>query len=451
MIFPRFFAGCILQLLPFALLLYYPFSSRIRLSGARLAGMLTVFLCALSAAFAGICQFCVPHIARENRFFFCNMVFMFFLIPCIILYFIQVKDNCQKKIFLLSFTLTWALILTASVNIISTALSTSDNSDVNLPYSPRALLIILTLSCCVLPFLALLLKFYVVPRLMPLDSQDFRHLDTLSFVLFFILAILLVPMNYAELLDPVPLLFYFALILSILIIYGAVFRMLIQAYESRRTMLVLEQTQHQLQTQNIQYLRIMETVKRERRVRHDMRHHLLFVLSLLDAGKIPEAKDYLLEQLDAVSLKNFDTFCEYPAIDMILGYFSSLAKGSGVHFTASVRIPEKPAISDSDLAVVLGNLLSNAYEASSSDNDRSDPFIEISILSRGNSFVITVDNSFSGKLRMKCGRYLSTKEGHTGIGLDNVRDIAKKYDGDCEFSHDSHAFHVSVILSGGGS
>ena len=451
MIFPRFFAGCLLQLLPFALLLYYPFSSRIRLSGVRLTGMLVSFLCALSAVFAGACQLCIPLIPVADRFLFCNMVFMLCLIPCIILYFIQVRDNRQKKIFLLSFTLTWALILTASVNIISTALSVSDNSTTNLPYSPRALLVILTLSCCVLPFLALLLKFYVIPRLMPLDPQDFRHLDIFSFVLFFILAMLLVPMDYAELLDPVPLLFYFVLVLSVLVIYIAVFRMLVQAYEIRKAMLTLEQTQHQLQTQSIQYLRITETVKRERRVRHDMRHHLLFILSLLDEGKTTEAKDYLLSQLDAVSLRNFDTFCEYPAIDLILGYFSALAKENGVRFTVSVRIPEKPAVSDSDLAVILGNLLSNAFEASSSGSGPVPPFIETSILSRGNSFVITVDNSFSGELRMECGRYLSTKEGHTGIGLDNIRDIAKKYDGDCEFSHDSHVFHASVILSGGGS
>lgn len=451
MIFPNFFAGCILQLLPFALLLFYPFSGRTRLSGARLAGVVLSFLCALSAVFAGICQFCVPLVSLAGRFLFCNVVFMFCLIPCIILYFVLVVDNRQKKIFLLSFTMTCALILTASVNIITTALSALHNTYTNLPYAPAALLVILILSCCILPFLALLLKFYVMPRLMPLDPQDFRHLDVLSCVLFFILALLLVPMDYSQLLSPVPLLFYFVLILSVLIIYIVVFRMLVQAYEIRRTMLTLEQTRHQLQTQSIQYLRITETVKRERRVRHDMRHHLLLLFSLLDEGKIPEAKDYLLNQLDAVSLKNFDTFCKYPAIDMILGYFSALAKENDVRFTVSVRIPQKPAVSDSDLAVVLGNLLGNACEAASAVSAPSAPFIETSILSRGNSFVITVDNSFSGELHMEGGRYLSTKEGHTGIGLDNVRDIAKKYDGGCEFSHDSHVFHASVILSGGGS
>lgn len=450
MIFPRFFAGCLLQLLPFTLLLYYPFSSRIPLSGVRLAGVLISFLCTLSALFAGICQFFVPLVPLADRFLFCNIVFMFCLIPCIIVYFALVRDNRQKKTFLLSFILTCALILTASVNIISTGLAPSKEAHQNLPYTPSALLALLILSCCALPILALLLKFYVIPRLTPLDPEDFRHLDALSCVLFFILAVLLIPLDYTELLSPVPLLFYLVLILSVLVIYGAVFRMLMQAYETRKALLTLEQTQHQLQIQNIQYLRIMEAVKRERRVRHDMRHHLLLLLSLLEDGKTEEAKEYLLNQLDAVSLRNFDTFCDYPAINMILGYFSALAKENSVRFTVSVRIPQAPAVRDSDLAVILGNLLGNAYEASAGTS-LPEPFIETSILSRGNSFVITVDNSYSGELHMEGGRYLSTKDGHSGIGLENVRDIAKKYDGDCEFSHDSHVFHASVILSAGGS
>lgn len=60
--------------------------------------------------------------------------------------------------------------------------------------------------------------------------------------------------------------------------------------------------------------------------------------------------------------------------------------------------------------------------------------------------VITTDNGFNGKVNLVNGTYLSTKEQHTGLGLDSIIQIAENHNGNAEFSHEGCTFHVSVAI-----
>ena len=59
---------------------------------------------------------------------------------------------------------------------------------------------------------------------------------------------------------------------------------------------------------------------------------------------------------------------------------------------------------------------------------------------------ITVDNRFNGEIQRKDGTYLSTKPGHSALGLSILTDIAEKYHGGVEFCHDEKMFYSSVML-----
>ena len=61
---------------------------------------------------------------------------------------------------------------------------------------------------------------------------------------------------------------------------------------------------------------------------------------------------------------------------------------------------------------------------------------------------ITVDNSFNGNVQQnEQGEYISTKQNHTGIGLKSITDIAQKYNGDVQFTHDNDEFHAQVMIA----
>ena len=76
-------------------------------------------------------------------------------------------------------------------------------------------------------------------------------------------------------------------------------------------------------------------------------------------------------------------------------------------------------------------------------------FVRLGMASSGRMLAITVDNGFVGALRQEGGTYLSTKDGHEGIGLASVASVAARYGGTVEFAHDSGMFHASVMLACG--
>ena len=59
---------------------------------------------------------------------------------------------------------------------------------------------------------------------------------------------------------------------------------------------------------------------------------------------------------------------------------------------------------------------------------------------------ITVDNGFDGHVKWDGERYMSTKEGHQGMGLKSIADISEKYHGGVEFTHKGAEFHASVMV-----
>ena len=62
--------------------------------------------------------------------------------------------------------------------------------------------------------------------------------------------------------------------------------------------------------------------------------------------------------------------------------------------------------------------------------------------------IITIDNSYNGILNKKEGEFFTTnidKENH-GIGLQNVKSVLEKYNGNIDFEYDNYNFHTIVSM-----
>ncbi len=131
---------------------------------------------------------------------------------------------------------------------------------------------------------------------------------------------------------------------------------------------------------------------------------------------------------------------------MLVSHYYSLAKKNHIAFAVRIDIPKQLFIHNSDLSVLLGNLLENAMEAASHapDNCRS---ICFHMSCSGNMLVIAVDNGFNGTAKLRNHQYLSTKPNHNGLGLKTLENIAKKYGGGASFTHEGTIFHSSVMLT----
>lgn len=123
----------------------------------------------------------------------------------------------------------------------------------------------------------------------------------------------------------------------------------------------------------------------------------------------------------------------------------SPAEERGIEFSAHINVPDELPIQDTDISVLLGNLLENAVEAASSAEGESRR-ISLNIGLKGKMLAITVDNGYSGDIKQSDGKYLSSKSERRGLGLESVSEIAEKYGGGAEFHHNENMFFSSVML-----
>lgn len=372
-----------------------------------------------------------------------NMAFLFCLIPCALLYLYLVKEIWQKKLFIFSFTMTAALAMT-SVNILIETWKQHTSND-GLPYGGSTLFTLSIQTVIVIPLLWLLLKRCYSPIADELDQHESGYLSLLSVFLFIVLGSGLIPIDYMNIYNPLTLFLYFALMFAVFIIYFVCFRLLFLSRQNIKEMQTLAQTQHQLEIQTEQYKRILETTENNRKMHHDLRHHILLIQGFLNAGETRQAEDYLQNYMQTLDKYEVTRFCKNTVINILVSHYQTSAADKEITFTARVDIPSKLTVSDFDISVLLGNLLENAIEAAEHAKEE-DCFILLNIICSGKMLAITVDNGFDGHVNLDSGRYLSTKKQHSGIGLKSITNIAEKYNGGVQFSHEETIFHASVML-----
>ena len=129
----------------------------------------------------------------------------------------------------------------------------------------------------------------------------------------------------------------------------------------------------------------------------------------------------------------------------VLVYFAQQAKEQGITYLVKTEIPEKINIPETDISVLLGNLLENAVDACKSEQT-PDKKIIVRANTDGGSLCITVDNTFTGTLaHTPDGNLVSTKHKGLGLGTRSVKNIVNQHGGICRFEAKDGMFYASVL------
>ena len=186
--------------------------------------------------------------------------------------------------------------------------------------------------------------------------------------------------------------------------------------------------------------------KNMKSVRHDIKNHLSIIESYIYKKNTEKAINYIQNILNSsygeqelARSGNFD-------FDSILNYKLQNAKSKGIEVIVEAKIPQKINIESFDIAIIIGNLLDNAFEAVSKlSNDKK---IKVRLNYRKNTLYIHVNNTFDGAVFYEDDQIISThkdKENH-GIGLKNIEKAIKKYNGTMEINHTNNNFTVDIFL-----
>ena len=163
-------------------------------------------------------------------------------------------------------------------------------------------------------------------------------------------------------------------------------------------------------------------------------------------NKIDQLIEYLEEYNKIDSTKEPIVYCKNSTVDAILNHYILMARDNEIQVDLKVALPEELKIRDTDLCIVIGNLLENAIEASEKEENKR---IKLRI-SKSNEYIcMLVSNIYNGEIKKGHSGYYSRKREFkdTGIGLSSVNAVVEKYDGRMEVDHTNGEFNVFIMMA----
>ena len=191
-----------------------------------------------------------------------------------------------------------------------------------------------------------------------------------------------------------------------------------------------------------------ETNEKMRRIRHDMRNHVIVMEQMLDDKNYDRLKLYMQKLADIAHENEQKIDTGNIELDAILNNKINEAQDSNIKTETDITIPAGIIKDGYDIAVILGNILDNAIRASL-ECDEKERSININIKYNRGVMSILVMNAYANNINVtKNVLPVTTKDDsfEHGIGLANVRNTVEKYHGELIIKTENKKFIADIIL-----
>lgn len=200
--------------------------------------------------------------------------------------------------------------------------------------------------------------------------------------------------------------------------------------------------QEQLQMQ--MYLELQKKYDLSRSVTHDVNRHICSLEKLIEHNSTEIAEQYFKDLHKSLNRLNPMVKNKNTMLAIILNTVAERAETEKIRLDMDIEDFSMSFMRDIDITTIFSNILDNAIEAS----------CELPIEKRG--IHITLRNKLDLmilRLTNACvyntnhGNYLhSSKIGHSGIGLLNVKNVVEQYDGVMEIIRKDEQFQIAITI-----
>jgi len=195
-----------------------------------------------------------------------------------------------------------------------------------------------------------------------------------------------------------------------------------------------------------QYSVEVETIYRQMRgIRHDYRNHLQVMHTLMNDHRLDELDAYIKQLTN--ELNQVDTIIQTgnTMIDAIVNTKLTAAKHKGISLYATAIAPNELGVEHVDLAIILGNLLTNAIEATEKESNSADErFIRLYIAPMKNTLYINVTNTMTENPKPSLFSLKSINR--RGYGLYRIDQAVERYQGMVNRKWEDGVFATEVTL-----
>ncbi|MBD5466491.1 MAG: GHKL domain-containing protein [Lachnospiraceae bacterium] len=194
------------------------------------------------------------------------------------------------------------------------------------------------------------------------------------------------------------------------------------------------------------YYSISENLDKQRKRTHEFKNQIAYIFALANSENYLELKDYIVKLDNDLKLSMDMVDTNNVIVNAILNTKYREALNKKIVFVLKVNDLSKIVLSDADIVVILSNLLNNAIEACETCENK---VIKFKFVLEDNQTKIAVKNSFSKMPIRNNQSFISIKEKpeEHGMGIHNVIEAIKRYDGRYVIDYDKDIFSFSILIT----
>lgn len=219
---------------------------------------------------------------------------------------------------------------------------------------------------------------------------------------------------------------------AVLMMYGLlclVYYIIYQVFDSTYKQLTIQENERLMSAQ-VSFLKTQYEIqgnhlKKEEVQRHDLRHLLAGIRTLLETGKTDDALDVLNQYVNHTDQVRPSQHCANPILNSLLSYYIEKARESGIRVNLNLDIPHVLPVEATELAMVVSNMIENASIACAGLPKGQEPWISL-ICINSPRFLFQISNPYAGTLTLdENGLPVTDRQGH-GIGMKSILAFMKK-------------------------
>lgn len=264
-----------------------------------------------------------------------------------------------------------------------------------------------------------------------------------SYAVCYILGVKNITQGSANLATDLFTLFFSALTLAAS--YGVIGSVFLQIRKQARQESENQLLKVQISALNSQSKLVADMEEKIRIYRHDMRHYMRNILTLLESNNMESAIDFAKKCDDLFENTRLVEYCENTTINAILSYYLRGLEQENVKTKYRLDIPENLPVDSVELSTVFANAIENARKACRKLPEGVQGEIELTCVSHPH-FIFEIANTYDGNIKLDADSVpLASEDGH-GIGTQSIAAFAKKYDAVLDYQTDDNWFRLRMLI-----
>lgn len=367
-----------------------------------------------------------------------------FMLPYVLLTLIFVKDNKSKTLFM-DFFMVGIVMSVIDLSYIINRTWFADSFAVA-PYRTDVF-IRGTITILIYPALYLLFKKNMRPIMQIEVVSIWKYLTCIPLV-FSIISIITTMEAFDHKISLVILSIRFSVIVGSVLVVALLTKVIKQMELAVKLEEKSKQSERLLALQGEHYIALSQNIEQARAARHDLRHQLTVISTMVEHKEYEKLTLFVEQYRKSISIDKDMVLCENYTANVIICHYIALAHTEGIpDIDVQCVLGKCNGIDDTDLCILLGNLLENAIEGCKTLPSEKRK-MKIRISTHAGNLMLTVDNTFDGIINFENENFISRKrEGEQkGIGLASVMAVVDKYDGLLRWEETNGWFLVSVQM-----